>query len=217
MAELADAADSKANALHFLRRAHRYSSRYKGYLARRTKKHDTCSRLLNLNHEEVIDKLCQTCPKPLAPNSVRYCQEHLAKIRARTSQKKGLSGPGSREYLYSGELPESTHSRQPGTLATLAMNREKKTRALLAEMGIPPESAAVSLKAAKEALLKCMPDSWRRALSLDDLMAKAVVPSKGTGQKALQELLAEGKIQRIGKGVNRDPFRYFSVSGSSTN
>jgi hypothetical protein len=30
---------------------------------------------------------------------------------------------------------------------------------LLAEIGIPPESAAVSLKAAKEALLKCMTDT----------------------------------------------------------
>ncbi len=68
--------------------------------------------------------------------------------------------PGNVGWLY-GETAESTHGRQPGTLASLEMHREKRTRALLAEMGISAESAAVSLKAAKEALLKCIPTHKR--------------------------------------------------------
>jgi hypothetical protein len=68
-----------------------------------------------------------------------------------------LSNPGSREYLYSGEVTPS-RGRQPAHLARLAMNREQKTRAILAELGIPPESAAVTLRASKEALLNaCLP------------------------------------------------------------
>lgn len=155
---------------------------------------------------------CRSCPKPLAHNSVEFCEECLAKSRARAQQKKALSVPGSTEYRYAGETP-STHGRQPGTLASLEMNREKKTRAVLAELGIAPESAAVSLKAAKEALLRAMPDSKAKAMIPADLFRAAVVPSKTTGNKALRELLSAGKIRRIGKPRPRHPFRYFAACG----
>src|SRR5215472_6785293 len=56
---------------------------------------------------------CRVCPKPIAHGSVQYCEEHLAKARHREQQKKGLSLPGSREFLYSGEVSESTHGRTP--------------------------------------------------------------------------------------------------------
>ena len=151
---------------------------------------------------------CRVCPKPLAHNSVEFCEEHLAKSRARAQQKKALSVPGSTAYLYAGETP-STHGRQPGTLASLAMHREKKTRALLAELGIPPESAAVSLKAAVEALLRVMPDSKAKAMTPADLFRAAVVPSRTTGDKALRQLLADGKIQRIGEPRKGHSCRYF--------
>lgn len=71
---------------------------------------------------------CSVCPKPLAHHSVRYCEEHLAKIRVRDRQKKGLSDPGSLEYLYSGEVTPSTHGRQPGTLKALKEANEKRKR-----------------------------------------------------------------------------------------
>lgn len=88
------------------------------------------------------------------------------------------------------------------------MNREKKTRALLAELGVKPESAAVSLKAAKEALLKCMPDK-AHAMTQTELFEKAGVITKTTGQKALNALLAEKQIRRIGQGGMREPYKYF--------
>lgn len=96
---------------------------------------------------------CSVCPEPLDRNFVRFCTKNLAMQRDRERQKKGLSDPGSREYLYAGDIPESTHGRQSGTLASLAKNREKATREVLAELGLPL-SSAVSLPAAKEALLR---------------------------------------------------------------
>ncbi|MFI5056891.1 MAG: hypothetical protein ACHQLQ_01790 [Candidatus Acidiferrales bacterium] len=168
---------------------------------------------LRYQENHIAQGLCAVCPLPLARNSVRFCEKHLAMARSRMRQKKGLrSDPGSREYLYSGELTESTHGRQPGTLASLAMNREKKTRALLADLGMPPGSAAVSLKASIEALVKCMPRSKHHALTQAELFEKASIPSKTTGQKALQQLLSAQRIQRIGKGAKGNPFRYFAGS-----
>jgi hypothetical protein len=164
---------------------------------------------LRYAERNIAQGLCAICPKPQDPNSIRYCTEHLAIGRARASQKKALGGPGSREYLYAGELPESTHGRQPGTLAALERAREKKTRAVLAEIGIPPESAAVSLNAAKEALLNCMPSSRALAMTQDELLAKAQIPSKTTLQNALKELLSAGRIKRIGKGGIHHPYRCF--------
>ncbi len=171
---------------------------------------------LRYQERNIAKGLCSVCPKPLDRNSVRFCTKHLAMSRDRERQKKGLrSDPGSREYLYSGELSESTHGRQPGTLASLAMNREKKTRALLAEAGIRPESAAVSLKAAIEALVKCMPHSKADALTQGELFERAGIPSKTTGGKALRQLLDAGQIQRIGKGSRGNPYRYFLAQPKS--
>ena len=107
-------------------------------------------------------------------------------------------------------VERSIPGRQPGTLAALALNREKKTRTVLIEAGYPPEAKpAVTLNAVKEALLRCMPDSEVLAQTRKQLSETAMVPSKETGQKALRELLAEGKIKRIGKGINGDVYRYF--------
>lgn len=91
------------------------------------------------------------------------------------------------------------------------MAREKRTRALLAETGTSPDSAAVSLNAATEALLAHMPYSKADALSQEELFTACEIPSRTTGQKALPALLAAGKIQRIGKGARGERFRYFTA------
>jgi hypothetical protein len=52
------------------------------------------------------------CPNPLAPNSVRYCEEHLAKCR-------------DRARVRAKNLSKSPHGRAPGTLAALAESRRK--------------------------------------------------------------------------------------------
>jgi hypothetical protein len=166
---------------------------------------------LRYQERNVAEGKCAICPQPLAPNSVRYCEKHLTKARL-SHEPKGAKGaqPGSIGWLH-GDMFQSGHGRQPGSLATLEMNREKKTRAVLAELGIPPESAAVSLKAAKDALWRVMPQSKAKAVPMSELFEAAVVPSRTTGQKALAELLSEGKIQRAGKGGPRDLFRYHAA------
>jgi hypothetical protein len=167
---------------------------------------------MRYQERNIAEGKCSLCPKPLARHSVRYCEKHLTAARMRQTPSKGK--PGDIGWLY-GETEESSHGRQPGTLAALAMAREQQTRAALAEMGVPPESAAVSLEAAKEALLKCMPFSEDRADTADTLFKTALIPSRTTGNHAIEDLLTAGAIQRLGTGVRGNPFRYFKRSIAS--
>jgi hypothetical protein len=167
---------------------------------------------LRYQARNIAEGKCEKCPQPLDRNSVRYCTKHLAAARHHYD-KKGKAVPGSREYLYSEEKQPSTHGRQPGTLAALAMANEQRSRAVLAELGISPERAAVSLQAAREALLANIPASKARAVGRQELFAVSMVPSRSTGDNALKELLSAGKIQRVGKGCRGDAFRYFLAKG----
>jgi hypothetical protein len=158
----------------------------------------------------IAEGKCSRCPKPLDRNSVRFCTEHLRKARDRQRSKKGpRSEPGSAEYLYSGEVTPSTHGRQPGSLTSLALGREKQTRRILAEMGVPPESAATARHAIQAAILKFLPTSEAVAIKEDDLFAMLDVSSRGTARNALMDLLKAGKIRRTGGGVAGNPFLYF--------
>jgi hypothetical protein len=162
-------------------------------------------------HRQIEQGLCSECPEPLDRNSVRYCTRHLDLARHRAARKSGVKGEaGSADYLY-GEITESKHGRQPGTLQTLALNREKQTRKILAEMGVPPESAATATQAAKAALMEHMPRSKKSPMTALELFDKAGLSGQleGTAKNALKQLLSAGLIQRLGKGVSGDPFRYF--------
>ena len=97
----------------------------------------------------------------------------------------------------------------PKTRASLAMNREKATRALCLELGVQPEDAAVSLKAAAEAIYKIIPQRKADAMTQTELFEKAGIITKTTGQKALAELLAAGTFERLGKGGPHDLYRYW--------
>lgn len=155
----------------------------------------------------IADGKCMSCPKPLDPHSVRYCTEHLAMARSRKQTKDAK--PGTLDYLYAGEQTDPGPGRSPDNLTRLATHREQKTRAVLAELGISPEHAAVSLNAAVAALLKCMPREKADALTQGELFAHAMIPTRTTGQKALKKLLVAGEIERIGKGGMNDEYRYF--------
>src|SRR5258708_2403297 len=78
-----------------------------------------------------------------------------------------------------------------------------------------PLDTMLSLKVAKESLLKCMPDSVYDARTADALFQAAVVPSRTTGQHALRDLLAAGAVQRITRGGKGNPFLYFKRSIAS--
>ena len=92
------------------------------------------------------------------------------------------------------------------------MGREQRTRAFLAEQGIAPGSAAISLNAVTEALLRVMPKTSKEAMTQGDLFQRAGVVTKTTGKKALAKLLADGKIERIGEGWKGHQFRYFACA-----
>jgi hypothetical protein len=79
---------------------------------------------LRYQERNIAEGKCAVCTKPLAHNSVRYCERHLRTARLR-HKPKNVKGelPGSRDWLYadeSGKDFESGHGRQPGTLASLA-------------------------------------------------------------------------------------------------
>jgi len=61
---------------------------------------------------------CSICPKPLAHHSVRYCDRHLEIHRQKDER-----------YLQKKGIRIGAHGRQPGTLANLALQREKRKRA----------------------------------------------------------------------------------------
>jgi hypothetical protein len=103
----------------------------------------------------------------------------------------------------------SAHGRQPGTLASLAISREKQTRKALAELGVPPESAASARLAVEAAIMKFLPTSEAVAVKENDLFAIIDIPSRQTARNALMDLLKTGKIRRIGGGVAGNAFRYF--------
>jgi hypothetical protein len=137
---------------------------------------------MRYQERNIAEGKCQNCPKPLDRNSVRYCTKHLAVARAR----KGPKGQaGSVDYLY-GDGFTDRQARHPNALAALAMGREQRTRAFLAEQGIAPESGAVAQKAAMEALLKCIPHLRADAMTQTELFERAVIPSRTTGREALK-------------------------------
>lgn len=78
---------------------------------------------------------CSICPEPLDRNSVRFCTKHLAIKREKDRQKNCKAGkrgnpdlePGTRAWLYgNGEVEQSTHGKQPGTLKALKEANEKR-------------------------------------------------------------------------------------------
>jgi hypothetical protein len=72
-------------------------------------------------------------------------------------------------------------------------------------LGEPHDAA---LKEAKDAIFKTAPAAELEALDLKELVATADVP-RATAQRAVEELVKQGMLSRIGKGKKGDPFRYF--------
>jgi len=65
-----------------------------------------------------------------------------------------------------------------------------------------PASADTSVEVSEHAL---------KAMTQKELFEKAGIIAMATGQRALKQLLAEGKIDRIGRGIKGDPCRYWAV------
>jgi Bacterial regulatory proteins, gntR family len=72
-------------------------------------------------------------------------------------------------------------------------------------LGEPGETA---VKDAKDMIFAVAPETEAEAVGMKDLMTNVKV-SRQTAQRALDELVREGMLSRIGKGRKSDPFRYF--------
>jgi hypothetical protein len=69
------------------------------------------------------------------------------------------------------------------------------------------ERADVALQEARESVLATVPTSEADAVTLKEICASLSI-SRATIQRALDEFVSDGKIQRIGAGKSRSPFRY---------
>jgi AAA domain/DnaB-like helicase N terminal domain len=70
------------------------------------------------------------------------------------------------------------------------------------------ERAETALKEAKDAVFKVVPEKESEAVDLQAIVLRADL-KRPTAQRATDELLREGMLNRIGKGKKGDPFRYF--------
>jgi hypothetical protein len=104
---------------------------------------------------------------------------------------------------------ETTHGKQPGTLAALEAARQRATQRVADEMGLDPQKAVSNREAIKIALLATMPASEGAALTFAGLRKAASIPSLALGKKVLLELLGERKIRRTGDGTVGSPHRYY--------
>jgi hypothetical protein len=73
------------------------------------------------------------------------------------------------------------------------------------------EPADAAVKDAKDSISAIAPKTELEALDLGEL-SKAADISRRTAQRAVDELLKEMVLSRIGKGKKGNPFRYFSIS-----
>jgi hypothetical protein len=82
---------------------------------------------------------CMYCPKPLARNSVRFCERHLEIARLR-KPPKGAKGslPGSVDWLYGDGVFESAHNKAPSQIAALKKANEERAKY---HRSIPAEKA----------------------------------------------------------------------------
>jgi hypothetical protein len=110
--------------------------------------------------------------------------------------------------MYAGGLRGWTGTA-PEHMASLAMSREKQPAHCSLGWASRQENAAVSLNAAREAILKCLPRLRGEALSMSQIFDRAMIPTKTTENRALKALLDAGQIKRLGKGVGGDPYLYW--------
>jgi hypothetical protein len=70
------------------------------------------------------------------------------------------------------------------------------------------ERVEMAHKEAKDAVVRALPEKESEAVDLQELVLRAAL-KRPTAQRAIDELLREGILSRIGKGKKGDPFRYF--------
>ena len=75
------------------------------------------------------------------------------------------------------------------------------------------ERRETTLKDAKEAIFRAAPTSEFDAADLQAICLRADI-SRQTGQRAIEALVQDGHLSRIGKGIRGNPFRYLRPKNS---
>ena len=130
----------------------------------------------------------------------------------------GDSGRGSSAFAGAVDIvvslrrPEGNASRNRRLLQSLSRFHETPAELLIelqdegyVALGEPGETA---VKDAKDILFAAAPDTETEALNITELIGDAKV-SRRSAQRAVDLLIQEGILSRIGKGKRGDPFRYF--------
>ena len=151
----------------------------------------------------------------------RAAAEGIAVVIVRHERKSGgdvgdsgrgsSAFPGAVDVVLSLRRPEGNskktirelhaRSRFSETPAELLVELRENTYISLGD----PHDAAV--KAAKESILTVVPQTESEAVDLKTLIEGAKIP-RATVQRAVDELLQEGKLARIGEGKRGKPFKY---------
>jgi hypothetical protein len=150
--------------------------------------------------------------------------EGIAVLSVRHERKSGgdvaNAGRGSSAFTGAADIvlairrPEGGNA-DPAVRHILALSRFDETPDLttieLTDTGYVAHgtSTAVTKRKAKTALMELAPTSDREALSLEELAERAGF-HRTTAQDAVKELISEGKLQPLGKGVKGDRRRYFA-------
>src|SRR5262249_49076845 len=128
------------------------------------------------------------------------CTEKELECIRRVAEKLGLT----REYVRC----VAVGTRRSDAVAAALKNERGKMLGNIAETGGKPETAAITRRAAKEALLERMPNSSEEAKRTSELFL-GLPTSDSLAKKALAELLAAKLIQRCGDGTRGNAYRYW--------
>jgi hypothetical protein len=120
--------------------------------------------------------------------------------------------PGAADVVLSLRRPEGNSRKSLRVLQSLSRFSETPEELVieLTDEGYIPlgEKADVALQEARKAILVTAPASEADAITLNELCTAANT-TRPTGQRALTELVLNGKIQRLGAGKRGNPFRFF--------
>jgi hypothetical protein len=130
----------------------------------------------------------------------------------------GDSGRGSSAFAGAVDIvlslrkPEGNAPKNRRLLQSLSRFSETPNNLLieLTESGyiVLGERRESAMKDAKDAVLKIAPKVEVEAVGLEEL-AKSADLTRPTAQRAIDELVRDGQLSRIGKGKKGSPFRYF--------
>jgi len=153
---------------------------------------------------------------------LRAAAKHLGVLLSRHERKSGGdvgdSGRGSSAFAGAVDIvlslrrPEGNSRKTLRVLHALSRFSETPSELLidLTDSGYislgEPHQAAV--KEAKDSILAIVPKSETEAWKLTEIEEGADVP-KTTAQRAVKELVGEGKLNRTGEGRRGSPFRFF--------